>query len=124
MEYIAAKYPKKSSNFTSSSLNKKKLCFTQKITYHPISKTKVSQVLTSCLVESRLWSSINSVIIDFGITDDFFNNWDLFSIYIEHKYQFETEKGEKISAHNYGNINLKMSDHQDNTNILTVINLT
>ncbi len=46
MGHIAAKCPEKSSNFTSSSSNKKKLCYTQKFTNHPISKTKVGQVLT------------------------------------------------------------------------------
>ncbi len=39
--HIAANCPEKSSNFTSSSSIKKNLCYTQKFTHHPISKTKV-----------------------------------------------------------------------------------
>ncbi len=43
--HIAANWPEKSSNPTSSSSSKKKLCYTQKFTYHRISKNKVGQVL-------------------------------------------------------------------------------
>ncbi len=51
---IAAKCPEKSSNSTSSSSSKKKLCYPQKSINHLIPKTKVGQVLTWCLVGSRL----------------------------------------------------------------------
>ncbi len=42
MGHIATKCPKKSSNLISSSLSKKKLYYAQKVTHHPILKTKVS----------------------------------------------------------------------------------
>ena len=37
---------------------------------------------------------------------------------------FETETREKIAAHDYGNVNLKMSKLKDNINILTVTNIS
>ncbi len=124
MGHIAAKCPKKSSNATSSPSSKKKLCYAQKVTHYPISKTKVSQVLASCLVESRPRNPITSVIIDSGATDHFFSNRDLFSTYTEYEHLFEIRTGEKISAHSYGNVDLRMSDHQGNTNTLTVTNVS
>ncbi len=124
MGHIAAKCPKKSSNPRSSASSKKKLCYAQKVTHHPISKTTVSQVLASCLVRSCLRNPVTSIIIDSGVTDHLFSNPDLFYIYTEHKHQFNTKTGEKISAHVYGNVNLRMSDHQGNTNILTVTNVS
>ncbi len=122
--HIAAKCPEKSSNFTSSSLSKKKLCYTQKLTNHPISKTKFDQVLTLCLVGSRLWNPITSVIIESGATDHFFSNRDLFSIYTEYEHGFETGAGENIVAHGYGNVDLRMSDLKGNINTLTVTNVS
>ena len=124
MRHIAAKCPEKSSNPTSSSSSKKKLCYAQKVTHHPISKTKVSQVLASCLVGSRPRNPITSVIIDSGATDHFFSNRDLFSTYTEYEHEFETGTGEKIAAHGYGNIDLRMNDLTGNVNTLTVTNVS
>ena len=122
--HIAAKCPEKSSNSSSSSSSKDKLCYTQKFTNHPISKTKVGQVLASCLVGSRLRNPITSVIIDSGATDHFFSNRDLFSTYTEYEHEFETGAGEKIVAHGYGNVNLRMSDLEGNINTLTVTHVS
>ena len=90
LRQIAAKCPVKCSSASSFSLTKKKLCYTKKVTTeHPDSKSKIGQVLASCLVRSRLQKfSITSVIINFGVTDNFFSNQDLFSIYTEYKHEF------------------------------------
>ena len=124
--HIAAKCPEKSSSASSSSSTKKKLCYTQKVTtQHPDSKTKVGQVLASCLVGSRPQKfSVTSVIIDSGATDHFFSNRDLFSTYTEYEHEFETGSGEKIAAHGYGNVDLRMSDLKGNINTLTVTNVS
>ena len=123
--HIAAKCPEKSSNDSSSSSSKKKLCYTQKVTNrHPVSKTKVDQVLASCLVKSRPLNPVTSVIIDSGGTDPFSSNRDLFSTYTKYEHEFETGTGEKIAAPGYGNVDLRMSGHQDNINILTVTNVS
>ena len=75
MENIAVKYPKKSSNHSSFSSNKKKLCSTQKIiNRYPVSKTKVDYVLISCLIQSFPQNLITSVIIDSSFKDHFFSN--------------------------------------------------
>ena len=71
------------SNSTFFPLSKKKLCYIQKVTYHSISKIKVSQVLVLYLIKSRSKNPIISIIIDSGITDHFLSNRDLFSIYTE-----------------------------------------
>ena len=75
------------------------------------------------MVGSCLQNLVTSVIIDFGTTDHFLNNRDLFSTYTKYEHQFETKTGEKISIHGYSNINLRMNDHQSNTNTLIVINM-
>lgn len=76
------------------------------------------------MVQSRSWNSITFVIIDFSTIDHFLSNKDEFSIYIKYKNGFKTKIREKIATHNYGNIELKMSDYQGNINILTVINIS
>lgn len=71
--HIAAKCAEKSSSAFFSSLIKKKLCYTQKVTtqYHN-SKIKFGQVLVSYLVRFRPQKfSVISAIIDFGVTDHF-----------------------------------------------------
>lgn len=68
---------------------KKKLCYTQKITQYSKSNTKIDQILALCLVTSYFQnSSITSVIINFGATDLFFCNQDLFVTYMEYGYKF------------------------------------
>ena len=118
--HITAKCPEKSNNPISSSSSKKKLCYTQKSTNHFISKAKVGQVLALCLVGSRFQNPITFVIIYSGATDHFFSNRDLFSTYKEYEYEFETSTREKIVAHGYGNINLRMSELKGNINTLKV----
>ena len=54
VRHIAAKCLRKSSNFASSSPSKKKLCHTQKVINHSISKIKFGQLLASFLVKSCL----------------------------------------------------------------------
>ncbi len=124
MRHIAAKCSKKSSNSTSSFSRKKKLCYTQKFLNYPISKTKVGQVLTSCLVGSRFRNPITYVIIDSGAMDHFFSNRDLFSTYKKYKHEFETKVGEKIVAYGYSNVDLRMRDLKGNINTLTVTNVS
>lgn len=88
-------------------------------------KTKIGQILVSCLVKSYPQNfSVNSVIIDSRVRDDFFSNPDLFFTYIEYEYDFETGIKEKIATHDYGNVNLRMSDFKDNTNTLMVTNMS
>lgn len=48
----------------------------------------------------------------------------MFSTYAEYEHQFETRIGEKISTYGYGNVKIKISDHQGNINILTVTNMS
>lgn len=45
----------------------------------------------------------------------------MFSTFTEYKYEFETRTREKIAAHSYNNVDLRISDLKDNINILTVI---
>ena len=103
----------------------KQLCYSQKVTQHPNSKTQVGQLLSLCLVKSLTQNSpIISVIIDYGATDHFFSNKDLFSKYTEYKHEFETGTRKKITAHSYGNVDLRMSDLKVIVNTLTVINVS
>ncbi len=121
---IIGKCPEKSNSRTSSSQTtqaKKVFCYTQKVTKHPNSKTKVGQALASCLVKSRPKNSlVTSVIINSGATDLFFCNRDLSTIYREYENEFQTGTGQKIAAHCYGNVHLRLSDHEGNITILTV----
>ncbi len=48
----------------------------------------------------------------------------MFFTYTEYKHQFATKIEEKISAHSYGNVDLRMSDHQGNINTLTITNVS
>ncbi len=73
---------------------------------------------------SRSRNLITSVIIDSGAKDNFFSNRDLFSLYTEYEYKFETRIGKKIVAYGYGNVNLRMSDLKSNINTLTVTNVS
>lgn len=122
--YILAKYLKKSSDSTTSSSDKKKLCYIQKVTDHLFSKTKISHVLVIYLIGSCPQNPVIFIIIGSSTKYHFFSNRDLFTIYTEYDYQFEIRIGEKISAQSYGNIDLKITDHQSNTNILTVTNIS
>lgn len=56
--------------------------------------------------------------------DYFFRNRDLFATYTEYEHKFEIEIKEKIRAHSYSNINLKITDLIGNINILIVINMS
>ncbi len=75
-------------------------------------------------MKSCFWNPITSVIIDSGTTDHFFSNWDLFSTYTENEHEFETGIGEKLVAHGYGKVELRMSDLKSNINTLTVTNVS
>ena len=124
MRQIAAKCPKKFNSTTSFSRNtqsKKRLCYTPKVTQHRNLKTKVGQVLASCLVTSRSQNfPVTSVIIDSGAIDHFFCNRDLITTYTKYEHEFQTGTGEKIAAHDYGNVDVRLSDHEGNISILTV----
>ncbi len=101
------------------------LCYTTKVTQHPNLKTKVGQVLASCLVTSRPQNfPVTSVIIDSGAIDHFFCNRDLFTTYTKYEHEFQTGTGEKIAAHDYGNVDVRLSDHESNISILTVTNVS
>ena len=43
---------------------------------------------------------------------------------MEYKHKFETETGEKIAAHGYSNVDLRISDYHGNINSWTVINVS
>lgn len=125
MGYIAANCFEKLSNYLSLFSNKKKLCYIQKvINGHPISKSKFDKILTSYLVKSRPQNPVSSVIINFGTTNYFFSNWDLFFLYIKYKHEFKIGIEEKFAAHGYGNIDLKINDYQNNINILRITNIS
>lgn len=95
--------------------------YTQKVTQYPNSKKKIGQVLASCLVISCLQNFfINSIIIDFKETNDFFYKRDLYIIYMEYEHKFWTKTGEKTAAYGYSNIDLSLSDHEGNITILTI----
>ncbi len=98
---------------------------TKKITRHPESKTTIGQILASCSVTPRPnTTSVTSVIIDSRVTDHFFCNWDLFSSYTEYQHEFETGSGQRIIAHRYGNVVLRICDVSGNVNALTVTNVS
>lgn len=69
-------------------------------------------------------NSDTSIVHDSNGTDDFFNNRDLFTTYIEYEHQFKIKTGKKIPDYGYSNINSRISNHQDRTNTLTVINVS
>lgn len=98
------------------------MCFTKKAIHYPKSKTHLGQI---CLVKTYFHtSSVTSVIIDSKTIDHFFNNQNLFKTYIKYKHKFETELGQKIVTHSYGNVDLEISDLQDNVNTLTTTNVS
>lgn len=68
-------------------------------------------------------SFITSDIIDFRVTNCYFNNQNLFSTYAKYKYNFEIKIGEKFIAYYYSNVNIKISDLKSNTITLMVINI-
>ena len=43
---------------------------------------------------------------------------------MKYEYEFETGTEEKIAAHSYGNVDLRINDLKDNTNILTITNVS
>ena len=101
------------------------MCYTQEATQHSDSKTKVGQELASCLVISRPQNfPVTSVIINSRATDHFLCNRDLFTIYTKYEHEFQTGTGEKIAANGYGNVDLRLSDYDDNITILTVTNMS
>lgn len=109
--HLAAKCPQKL-NFRFFCLSitkaKKRLCFIKKAFYKLKSKIQISQVY---LVKPRFHTSpVTSVIINSRVTNHCFNNQDLFSIYTKYKHKFEIRLGQKIVAHGYGNVDLKISD--------------
>ena len=127
MGHIVAKCLEKS-NFTISSSwiaeARKSLYYMQKVTKHPDSMTKVGQVLASSLVTlCPKDSPVTSVIINSGVTYHFFSNQDLFTNYSEYEHKFQTGRNQKIAAHSDGNVDLRLSDHEDNINILTTTNM-
>ena len=100
-------------------------CVIKKILRHAKSKTTIGRILASCLVTPRLnTTSVTCVIIDSGATDHFFCNRDLFSTYTEYQHEFETETGQRIIAHGYGNVILRMYDMSGNVNTLAVTNVS
>ncbi len=128
MRQIAAKCPKKfnsRTSFSRTTQSKKRLCYTPKVTQHRNLKTKVGQVLASCLVTSHPQNfPVTPVIIDSGATDYFFCNRDLFTTYTKYQHKFQTGSGEKIATHDYGNVDVRLSDHEGNISILTVNNVS
>ncbi len=128
--HIASKCLEKSTNTSTSSSSQPPMSqsrnitsVTKKIPCHPESKTTIGRILASCSVTPRPnITSVTSVIIYSGATDHFFCNRDLFSTYTEYQHEFETGTGQRIIAHGYGNVILRMCDMSGNVNTLTVTN--
>lgn len=62
--------------------------------------------------------------MDSGAIDHFFRNQDLFSTYTKFKHKFKIGTREKITAHGYGNVELRIIDLTNIINTLTVTNIS
>lgn len=47
----------------------------------------------------------------------------MFTTYTKYEHKLEIKTGEKITTHNYDNIDMKLSNHKDNITILIIINM-
>ncbi len=128
--HIAVKYSEKSGSSNSApfsstpkSQSRNMTCVTKKIS--PESKTKVDRILVSYSVTPRPKTTlVTSVIIDSWTTDHFCCNRDLISSYTKCQHEFEKRTSQRIIAHRYCNVILRMFDMSDNFNTLTVSNVS
>ncbi len=75
----------------------------------------------SCTLTSKHHeSSVEKVIIDFGVNDHFFTNRAYFSTYEEYHHEFQTDSGEILTAHGYGDVVLRLA-HLDGSEVTWTI---
>ena len=114
-----AKFCKKKSTLPRTSPPKELITYTQSI-LSPVNQLSSISPASCTVTSEHHRSSVEKVIIDSGATDHFFANRAYFSTYEKYHHEFQTDSGEILIAHGYGNVVLRLA-HLDGSEVIWTI---